>query len=112
MSSVIYSWIIRTVPSLGKDKVYSQFDPLFASVGVWEEVEDGQWSWQAGDYHLKSAFGRWNESGQWDYDAQTSPCVGAGDVGIWQEQGWSPGEHALNYGVYGGTPMASQEAIQ
>ena len=87
-----------------------QAEPLFATTGLWQELDDDQWLWQPGDYHLQSVFGRWNpENAQWETDVQTSPYVGAGDRVIWQEQGWSPGENALNCGAYGGTPMASRE---
>ena len=84
-----------------------QLDPLFASAGSWVEQGEGM-VWVPGDYHLQSEFGRWNpESAQWDTDTQTSPCIGAGDISIWEKQGWIPRVDVLNCGAYGGTLAGS-----
>ena len=93
-----------------------QADPLFSTMGLWQELDDGSWVWQPGDYHLQSVFGRWNpENAQWETDVQTSPYVGAGDRVIWQEKGWSSGGNPSelwclrwnSYGQSGGVVMAS-----
>jgi len=70
-------------------------DPLFAdSVG--------------GDYHLLSERGRFVPGfGLWAFDAQTSPCVDAGDP--WLDTGAErvPNGGRINLGAFGGTPQAS-----
>lgn len=61
-------------------------DPLFADPA-------------AGDYHLRSALGRWDD-GDWVSDDETSPAIGAGapdDAG-----------DPVNMGAYGGTDEASK----
>jgi len=70
-------------------------NPLFA-----DEVGD--------DYHLKSEAGRWDPAVQaWVADAETSPCIDAGDPGSdWSEELWPHGKR-INIGAYGGTPQAS-----
>ncbi len=90
----------------GEKVCYS--DPLFVSNGIWEELVEEQWSWSSGDYHLQSEFGRWSdESGQWEYDSNTSLYLGVGDPDIWQDLDLSySGEYAMDFGAYGGTPMA------
>jgi hypothetical protein len=87
-----------------------------------------------GDYHLKSAAGRWDPVAQtWVYDPNTSPCVDAGEpegywydaepdpngindpsddvwvggpTGNWQGELWPHGGR-INMGAYGGTREAS-----
>lgn len=71
-------------------------DPLFAAA-------------ESLDFHLKSAFGRWDPAEQeWKYDAVTSPCIDAGDPGDagWHNELWPHGGR-INMGAYGGTPEAS-----
>ncbi len=80
-------------------------DPLFADP-------------ENGDFHLRSQGGRWDsEQAQWTYDAETSPCIDAGDPA------WPLGDESLtvpddptstqtintriNTGAYGGTVEAS-----
>lgn len=62
----------------------------------------------AGDYHLKSATGRWSASG-WTNDAVYSPCI---DVGNPLTVSWTnesaPNGYRVNMGAYGGTAQASQ----
>ncbi len=83
--------------------------PLFYRPGYWEDLDGSELIWHGGDYHLQSEYGRWNEeSGLWEFDSQTSPCVGIGAMDIWLEKGWFSGLNPLNCGVYGGTPMASK----
>jgi predicted outer membrane repeat protein len=70
-------------------------DPLFANS-------------QSGDYHLRSANGRWDSNRQqWVTDASTSPCIDAGDPNSdWKAELWPHGKR-INMGAYGGTPQAS-----
>ena len=60
------------------------------------------------DYHLQSQVGRWNPSYQtWVTDANTSPCIDAGDPDSdWRVELWPHGKW-INMGAYGGTPEAS-----
>ena len=76
---------------------------MFAVAGYW----DGD-VWVEGDYHLKSAAGRWDAGAQaWVYDDVTSPCVDAGDpVSDWRGEFWPHGGR-INMGAYGGTRWAS-----
>jgi hypothetical protein len=62
----------------------------------------------SGDYHLKSAAGRWNPNTEtWVMDAVTSPCIDAGDPNSdWTAELWPHGKR-INMGAYGGTPQAS-----
>ena len=62
-----------------------------------------------GDYHLKSQAGRWEPSSQrWVKDANTSPCIDAGNphspIGLEP----FPNGGRINMGAYGGTPEASK----
>lgn len=61
-----------------------------------------------GDYHLKSAAGRWNpNSGGWVYDEVTSGCIDGGAPGdLWCGEYWPHGGR-VNMGAYGGTREAS-----
>ena len=69
-------------------------DPLFAG---------------GSDFHLKSEAGRYNPSTEtWVIDAQTSPCIDAGDpcspIGVEP----NPNGGRINIGAYGGTAQASK----
>ncbi len=62
-----------------------------------------------GDYHLKSAAGRWDpQTAGWVVDDVTSPCIDAGAPASGPEQ--EPGSNGgrINMGAYGGTSQASQ----
>ena len=61
-----------------------------------------------GDYHLQSQAGRWDPNSQsWVTDANTSPCIDAGDLNSdWKAELWPHGKN-INMGAYGGTPQAS-----
>lgn len=61
-----------------------------------------------GDFHLKSRAGRWDPNSQsWVTDANTSPCIDAGDPNSdWTLELWPHGKR-INMGAYGGTPEAS-----
>jgi len=61
-----------------------------------------------GDYHLRSAEGRWQPSQQcWVYDADTSLAIDGGDPNSdWTAELWPHGKR-INMGAYGGTPEAS-----
>ena len=61
------------------------------------------------DYHLKSQAGRWNpDTESWIIDANTSPCIDAGDPNT--SIGWEPYPNGgiVNMGAYGGTEYASK----
>ena len=73
-------------------------DPLFAAPG---------------DYHLKSAEGRWNPNanagaGGWVLDTVTSPCINGGDpASDWSKEPFPHGRRT-NIGAYGNTAEASK----
>lgn len=87
-------------------------DPCFAVPGYWhtndtpEDVNDD--FWVNGDYHLRSQSGRWDPNTEsWYIDANTSPCIDAGDPNSdWTAELWPHGKR-INMGAYGGTPEAS-----
>ncbi len=72
-----------------------KLDPLFADS-------------QNGDYHLRSAYGRWDPNQkQWITNANTSPCIDTGDPNSrWTAELWPHGK-SINMGAYGGLPQAS-----
>ena len=75
-------------------------DPLFADAAN-------------GDYHLKSAEGRWNPNasggtGAWVLDDVTSPCVNGGDPASDYSKEPFPHGRRVNVGAYGNTPEASK----
>ncbi|MHC4604923.1 MAG: right-handed parallel beta-helix repeat-containing protein, partial [Planctomycetota bacterium] len=92
-------------------------DPCFVSPGYWEDVNDPNIPvepndpnaiWIDGDYHLQSAFGRWDpNTNTWVIDANTSKCIDAGNpASNWTEELWPHGKR-INMGAFGGTPQAS-----
>ncbi|MBW8039776.1 MAG: hypothetical protein FVQ85_07230 [Planctomycetes bacterium] len=77
-------------------------DPCFVRVGDLFGTFEG-------DYHLKSQAGRWDPNSQsWVQDANTSPCIDAGNphspIGLEP----FPNGGRINMGAYGGTPEASK----
>jgi hypothetical protein len=62
-----------------------------------------------GDYHLKSLYGRWNGS-TWTTDAQSSPCIDAGDPADAYAAEPSGNGGRINQGAYGNTAQASLSA--
>jgi len=91
-------------------------NPLFVIDGYWDNNGTPFPSddfWIDGDYHVKSAVGRWNPnppSVGWVKDDVNSPCIDAGDPNSdWTEELWPHGRW-INQGVYGGTPEASMSA--
>jgi len=58
------------------------------------------------DYHLQSQAGRWNGC-EWITDAQTSPCIDAGDPFTDVGMEGIPNGSVINMGAYGGTCQAS-----
>jgi len=87
-------------------------EPCFAVPGYWHtndtpgDVNDD--FWVDGDYHLSSQSGRWDPNSEiWYIDANTSPCIDAGDPNSdWTAELWPHGRR-INIGAYGGTPEAS-----
>ncbi|MBE0537272.1 MAG: right-handed parallel beta-helix repeat-containing protein [Phycisphaerae bacterium] len=88
-------------------------DPLFAAPGVWNDngtpADATDDTCTVGDYHLASEHGRWDPAAEtWILDAQTSPCIDAGDpAGDWTGELW-PNGRRTNIGWYGGTWQASK----
>ena len=87
-------------------------EPCFAVPGYWhtndtpEDFNDD--FWVNGDYHLRSQSGRWDPNSEiWYIDANTSPCIDAGEPNSdWTAELWPHGRR-INIGAYGGTPEAS-----
>ena len=61
------------------------------------------------DFHLQSAYGRWNQNSQiWVTDSNTSLCIDAGDPNSdWSDELWPNGKR-INIGAYGGSNQASK----
>jgi hypothetical protein len=67
---------------------------------------------EEGDYHLQSQRGRyWRSMNLWVLDAQTSPCLDAGDEADDVLDEPSPNGSQINMGAYGGTSMASLSEV-
>ncbi|MBQ7251051.1 MAG: right-handed parallel beta-helix repeat-containing protein [Kiritimatiellae bacterium] len=88
----LYDWQQAT----GLDARSVGFDPLFAD-------ED------AGDFHLRSAFGRY-AAGDWVSDPDTSALIDLADPASGCEAEPSPNGSRCNIGLYGGTDEASKSA--
>ena len=94
-SPVLYSCIEGGYPGQGN----IDSEPLFASSG--------------GDYHLRSLFGRYEQShNRWlsDSDYEYSPCIDAGDPQDPFVAEPLPNGKRINMGAYGGTAEASKGA--
>lgn len=63
----------------------------------------------SGDFHLKSAAGRWNGT-TWVKDTVTSPCIDAGEPSAAYANEPSPNGNRVNMGAYGNTSEASKSA--
>lgn len=61
----------------------------------------------SGDFHLKSAAGRWNGA-TWVKDTVTSPCIDAGKASAAYANEPSPNGNRTNMGAYGNTAEASK----
>ncbi len=62
-----------------------------------------------GDYHLKSAGGRWDPAvEEWVADGTHSPCIDAGDTAGDYSNEPEPNGGRINMGAYGGTATASK----
>ena len=59
------------------------------------------------DYHLKSEYGRWDDS-VWVNDMETSPCIDTGDPTTDYSNEPVPNGNRANIGVYGNTAEASK----
>lgn len=59
----------------------------------------------SGDFHLKSAAGRWNGT-TWVKDTVTSPCIDAGEASAAYANEPSPNGNRANMGAYGNTAEA------
>ena len=95
-------------------------DPLFDHVGYMDKNGTRDPSddfWVAGDYHLKSQYGRRTSassvepdpnSESWIQDDVTSPCIDAGDPNTPVGDEPEPNGGVINMGAYGGTAEASK----
>lgn len=112
--TAVYSDIEGGYPGQGNLDV----DPLFVRPGRWADAtdpnvilgpDDPNALWLAGDYHLQSQAGHWDQDVN-DYviDAATSPCIDAGDWGTPIGNEPFPNGGVLNLGAYGGTAQASK----
>ena len=61
----------------------------------------------SGDFHLKSAAGRWNGT-TWVKDTVTSPCIDAGEASAAYANEPTPNGNRANMGAYGNTAEASK----
>lgn len=61
----------------------------------------------SGDFHLKSAAGRWNGT-TWVKDTVTSPCIDAGETSAAYANEPTPNGNRANMGAYGNTAEASK----
>lgn len=61
----------------------------------------------SGDFHLKSAAGRWNGA-TWVKDTMTSPCIDAGETSAAYANEPTPNGNRANMGAYGNTAEASK----
>ncbi len=91
----VSAWALRT----GKDTHSLAHNPQLADPGN-------------GDYHLKSAGGRYVPGSGWVYDSVSSPLIDAGSP---LSTAWllepDPNGRRLNIGRYGGSPEASKTAL-
>jgi hypothetical protein len=82
-------------------------NPLFAVLGSWSVDV-----WTKGDYTLLSEYGRWDDIAKvWVVDAQTSPCINAGDPADEIVYEPNPNGGRINMGAEGGTEHASKSDI-
>ena len=89
-----------------------QLQPLDADNG--NISEDPWFADPAGrDYHLQSRYGRYSPGKKtWVTDPLTSPCIDAGDPGVYPGRERTPHGGRVNMGAYGGTPSASMSGSQ
>lgn len=88
--SVRYSDVEEVVDGLGNISA----DPLFADAA-------------SGDFHLRSAVGRFDEDNGWVTDSETSPCIDAADPAASFDREPSPNGGRADMGAYGNTAQAS-----
>jgi hypothetical protein len=84
-------------------------DPLFVTTVVWDRTDTWDNFLIEGDYHLRSQAGRWDPKAKtWVQDAQTSPCIDAGDALAPIGPEPFPNGGIVNIGTYGATSEASK----
>jgi nitrous oxidase accessory protein len=82
-------------------------NPRFAVLGSWSGDV-----WTKGDYTLLSEYGRWDDIAKvWVVDAQTSPCINAGDPADDIVYEPNPNGGRINRGYDGGTEHASMSDL-
>ncbi len=95
----VYASVSAWAAGMGQDAHSLAHDPQLADPGN-------------GDYHLKSAGGRYDPGTGWVYDLATSPLIDAGDPAstAWLMEP-DPNGRRLNIGLYGGTVEASKTVL-
>jgi len=89
---------VQQSSAVGRDTGNISTDPLFADPA----------NPPSADYHLQSRYGRFSlEDNTWVADPVTSPCIDAGDPGVYPGRERMPHGGRVNIGAYGGTPFAS-----
>jgi len=88
------SGTISNISGISCPTCINQTDPLFNDISIF-------------DFHLKSAYGRWNGSA-WVTDAVTSPAIDAGDPTSNYSNEPEPNGNIINMGAYGNTIYASK----
>ena len=88
-------------------------DPLFVELGYWDAngtpYDANDDFWIDGDNHLKSEAGRWDANSEsWVQDANTSPCIDAGNPMSPIGNEPFPNGGRVNMGAYGATSEASK----
>jgi hypothetical protein len=110
LQNVTYSNIQGGCPGLGN----LDADPYFAVPGYWDDngtpTDANDDFWLQGDYHLQSAAGRWDPNlNTWVIDANTSPCIDAGNPGTpLSNEPNDANNIRINMGAYGRTAQASK----
>jgi hypothetical protein len=97
-------------PDTSQNLQYAIASNTVTTLNVWgnaSAVAQSGDAYQVWDYHLKSEAGHWTSSG-WVADAQTSPCIDAGDPASAYGNEPAPNGGRINMGAYGNTSQASK----
>ncbi len=97
---------IYTDPSSSYSAVYSDLQQVVAGTGNFS-LDPLFVNAQAGDFHLRSTAGHWDETSGWALDTTTSPCIDAADPAASFDQEPSPNGGRAEVGAYGNTAQAS-----
>jgi hypothetical protein len=97
-------------PDTSQNLQYAIASNTVTTLNVWgnaSAVAQSGDAYQVWDYHIKSEAGHWTSSG-WVADAQTSPCIDAGDPASAYGNEPAPNGGRINMGAYGNTSQASK----